>query len=113
MIFVVPLIIHTASSMTISNIFMPLMTRAIGNSGLYPDDIDRQNLVAFYASSTNGLGAMLGGYLTGICRDKIGNKPALLILGIAKIGAVVLVVIFNLRNVWDITGYLMCFVWGT
>ena len=61
-------------------IFVPLMTRAMQNSGdLHPDlvdDTNKQNETALLAMTLLGAGEIIGGYLIGTVRDKASNKAA-------------------------------------
>lgn len=60
-----------------------------------------------------GAGEMIGGVgLIGPIRDKFGNMAALFVLLIVTAAGLVIIFIYNQRDVYDLLAYLMCFVWG-
>lgn len=59
-----------------------------------------------------GLGEIIGAPVMGNIRDRIGNKAALIFLGIAEVIAFGCLLSFNNSNKWSNLGYAMCFTWG-
>lgn len=61
-------------------IFVPLMTRAMANSGdIHPDlesDTNNQNEAALLAMTLLGAGEILGGTIIGNIRDRTSNRTA-------------------------------------
>lgn len=81
MMYLLPIILWSAASMGVyGGILVPLMTRAMDNSGdLYPglpDDESKQNQKALFAMTLLGAGEILGGGMVGMIRDKVGNRTA-------------------------------------
>lgn len=60
-----------------------------------------------------GVGEMIGGYVVGQFRDKLGNSSAISIQLILTFLAVSSVITFNRLDNFNLNlAYLMCFLWG-
>ena len=114
MLHVLPMIVWSAMSLSVTGgILIPLMTRAMNNS-YNPILGDRQNEIALFTMTFLGVGEIVGGPLTGLIRDKCGNRVAYFFVITLIIGSVILVAVFNRKNNYDKGqwAFPMCFVWG-
>lgn len=112
MLHVTPMIIWTAISSSIyGSIMISLMTRSMSSNPQL--DSSNQNEEALWAMVLLGIGMILGGWITGGIRDRMGNRICVLVCIFFMIVALSIMIWFNQRNYFTfISSYSMCLLWG-
>lgn len=68
---------------------------------------------ALLAMTMLGLGGIIGGYIIGGVRDKLGNRIAIFSEIVLMLAAVALVMVYNYKdNFTYLSAYSMCLLWG-
>ena len=114
-----PIIIFAAFSNAIfSSIFINLMIRAMKNQpNFYGEDLanassETQNSYALFTMALLGLGEIFGGQFIGFVKDRVNKRFALVLQILLTVGAFATVFYVNENDVYDISSFIMAFVWG-
>jgi MFS family permease len=112
MLHITPMIIWTAISSSIyGSIIISLMTRAMVSNPKF--DTQNHNEEALLAMVMLGIGMILGGWITGGIRDRLGNRICVLTCITFMIIAMTALIWFNENNFFTfLTSYSMCLLFG-